>query len=135
VCYVDLPSAYGSTQFGLRPPFRVRGGKGHGPWLWHPEQLEQSQAVLRWASGQPVEHFAYPYGIVDTKAFAHLRHAGYRTAFQLEAKKLDHHAAVHAPPLDRDIYLERRRPAVASHQTPAMIVSITLIRFARPSQR
>jgi peptidoglycan/xylan/chitin deacetylase (PgdA/CDA1 family) len=58
-------------------------------------QLEQSRAVLRRASGQPVEHFAYPYGIVDTKAFPHLRHAGYRTAFQLEAKKLDHHAPLY----------------------------------------
>jgi hypothetical protein len=42
--------------------------------------------VLRRASGQPVEHFAYPYGTVSTKAFSHLRHAGYQTAFQLEAK-------------------------------------------------
>jgi peptidoglycan/xylan/chitin deacetylase (PgdA/CDA1 family) len=58
-------------------------------------QLEQSRAMLRRASGQPVEHFAYPYGIVNTKAFPHLRHAGYRTAFQLEAKKLDHQAPLY----------------------------------------
>jgi len=58
-------------------------------------QLEQSRAALRKASGQPVEHFAYPYGIVSTNAFPHLRHAGYRTAFQLEAKKLDHQAPLY----------------------------------------
>jgi peptidoglycan/xylan/chitin deacetylase (PgdA/CDA1 family) len=58
-------------------------------------QLDQSRTTLRRASGQSVEHFAYPYGIVSTKAFPHLRHAGYRTAFQLEAKKLDHHAPLH----------------------------------------
>ena len=53
-------------------------------------QLEQSRTTLQRASGQPVEHFAYPYGTVSTKAFPHLRHAGYKTAFQLEAKALDH---------------------------------------------
>jgi peptidoglycan/xylan/chitin deacetylase (PgdA/CDA1 family) len=58
-------------------------------------QLEQSRATLRSASGQPVEHFAYPYGIVTPKAFPHLRHAGYKTAFQLEAKKLDHQAPLY----------------------------------------
>ena len=51
-------------------------------------QLDQSRTTLRRASGQSVEHFAYPYGIVSTKAFPHLQHAGYRTAFQLEAKSL-----------------------------------------------
>jgi peptidoglycan/xylan/chitin deacetylase (PgdA/CDA1 family) len=58
-------------------------------------QLDQSRATLRRASGQPVEHFAYPYGIVSTKAFPHLRHAGYQTAFQLGAKKLDHQAPLY----------------------------------------
>jgi peptidoglycan/xylan/chitin deacetylase (PgdA/CDA1 family) len=58
-------------------------------------QLDQSRATLHRASGQPVEHFAYPYGIVSTKAFPHLRHAGYKTAFQLEAKKLDHQAPLY----------------------------------------
>ncbi|MFL6046674.1 MAG: polysaccharide deacetylase family protein [Propionibacteriaceae bacterium] len=58
-------------------------------------QLDQSRAALRRASGQLVEHFAYPYGIVSTKAFSHLRHAGYKTGFQLEAKKLDHHAPLY----------------------------------------
>jgi peptidoglycan/xylan/chitin deacetylase (PgdA/CDA1 family) len=58
-------------------------------------QLDQSRATLQRASGQPVEHFAYPYGIVSTKAFSHLRHAGYKTAFQLEAKKLDHQAPLY----------------------------------------
>jgi peptidoglycan/xylan/chitin deacetylase (PgdA/CDA1 family) len=58
-------------------------------------QLDQSRKTLQRASGQPVEHFAYPYGIVSTKAFSHLRHAGYKTAFQLEAKKLDHQAPLY----------------------------------------
>jgi peptidoglycan/xylan/chitin deacetylase (PgdA/CDA1 family) len=58
-------------------------------------QLDQSRATLRRASGQQVEHFAYPYGIVSTKAFPHLRHAGYKTAFQLEGKKLDHQAPLY----------------------------------------
>jgi len=33
-------------------------------------QLEQSRTTLRRASGQPVEHFAYPYGTVSTKGFS-----------------------------------------------------------------
>ena len=52
-------------------------------------QLELSRETLREASGQPVEHFAYPYGVVSARAFPHLVKAGYKTAFQLEAKKLD----------------------------------------------
>jgi peptidoglycan/xylan/chitin deacetylase (PgdA/CDA1 family) len=52
-------------------------------------QLEESRETLRRASGQPVEHFAYPYGVVSAGAFPHLAKAGYKTAFQLEAKKLD----------------------------------------------
>jgi len=52
-------------------------------------QLQQSRETLRKASGQSVEHFAYPYGVVSTKAYPHLKKAGYKTAFQLEAKKLD----------------------------------------------
>ena len=52
-------------------------------------QLEESRETLRRASGQPVEHFAYPYGVVSARAFPHLTKAGYKTAFQLEAKKLD----------------------------------------------
>jgi peptidoglycan/xylan/chitin deacetylase (PgdA/CDA1 family) len=52
-------------------------------------QLDQSRQTLRKASGQSVEHFAYPYGVVSSKAFPHLKKAGYKTAFQLEAKKLD----------------------------------------------
>ena len=51
-------------------------------------QLEQSRETLRKASGQSVEHFAYPYGMVSADAYPHLRKAGYKTAFQLEAKKL-----------------------------------------------
>jgi peptidoglycan/xylan/chitin deacetylase (PgdA/CDA1 family) len=58
-------------------------------------QLDETRTLLRRASGQRVEHFAYPYGTVSTKAFPHLRHAGYQTAFQLEAEKLDHHAPLY----------------------------------------
>jgi hypothetical protein len=77
--------------------------------------------VLRRASGQPVEHFAYPYGTVSTKAFSHLRHAGYQTAFQLEAKKArSRSTAVCASPFSRRIHLERRQPAAVSSQTPTL---------------
>ena len=58
-------------------------------------ELEQSRETLRKASGQPVEHFAYPYGVVSAKAFPHLSSAGYKTAFQLEAKRLDLAAPVY----------------------------------------
>lgn len=58
-------------------------------------QFEQSRETLRKASGQPVEHFAYPYGVVSAKAFPHLSRAGYKTAFQLEAKRLDLTAPVY----------------------------------------
>ncbi len=49
-------------------------------------QLELSRETLRHASGQSVEHFAYPYGVISTSAYSHLKKAGYKTAFQLEAK-------------------------------------------------
>ena len=52
-------------------------------------QLDQSRETLRKASGQSVEHFAYPYGVVSDKAYRHLSKAGYKTAFQLEARRLD----------------------------------------------
>jgi peptidoglycan/xylan/chitin deacetylase (PgdA/CDA1 family) len=58
-------------------------------------QLDRSRTVLRRASGQPVSHFAYPYGTVSSKAFSHLRDAGYRTAYQLEAKDLDDRAPLY----------------------------------------
>jgi peptidoglycan/xylan/chitin deacetylase (PgdA/CDA1 family) len=76
-------------------------------------QLEQSRATLRRASGQPVEHFAYPYGIVSTKAFTHLGHAGYKPHFQLEAKKLDHHAPLHT--LHRSIVVSTWSGAALLH--------------------
>ena len=50
--------------------------------------LESSRETLRKASGQSVEHFAYPYGVVDADAYPHLKKAGYKTAFQLEAKQV-----------------------------------------------
>ena len=52
-------------------------------------QLDQSRERLRKASGQSVEHFAYPYGAVSDKAYRHLSKAGYKTAFQLKATRLD----------------------------------------------
>jgi peptidoglycan/xylan/chitin deacetylase (PgdA/CDA1 family) len=58
-------------------------------------QLEQSRETLRKASGQSVEHFAYPYGMVSAKAFRHLSKAGYQTAFQLQAKKVDPRAPLY----------------------------------------
>jgi peptidoglycan/xylan/chitin deacetylase (PgdA/CDA1 family) len=58
-------------------------------------QLDRSRTVLRRASGQPVAHFAYPYGTVNSKAFSHLRDAGYKTAFQLDAKELDDRAPLY----------------------------------------
>jgi peptidoglycan/xylan/chitin deacetylase (PgdA/CDA1 family) len=51
-------------------------------------ELESSRETLRKASGQSVEHFAYPYGVVSAEAYPHLKKAGYKTAFQLEAKQL-----------------------------------------------
>jgi peptidoglycan/xylan/chitin deacetylase (PgdA/CDA1 family) len=51
-------------------------------------ELESSRETLRKASGQSVEHFAYPYGVVSAEAYPHLKEAGYKTAFQLEAKQL-----------------------------------------------
>jgi peptidoglycan/xylan/chitin deacetylase (PgdA/CDA1 family) len=58
-------------------------------------QLEQSRETLRKASGQSVQHFAYPYGIISAKAFPHLSKSGYKTAFQLQAKKLDRAAPLY----------------------------------------
>jgi peptidoglycan/xylan/chitin deacetylase (PgdA/CDA1 family) len=52
-------------------------------------QLEQTRETLRKASGQPVQHFAYPYGSVSAKAYPHLKEAGYKTAFQLQSSTLD----------------------------------------------
>jgi peptidoglycan/xylan/chitin deacetylase (PgdA/CDA1 family) len=75
-------------------------------------QLDQSRATLRPASGQSVEHFAYPYGIVSAKAFPHLRHAGYQTAFQLEAKKLDHQVP---------LYTLRRSIVVSTWSSAALL--------------
>jgi peptidoglycan/xylan/chitin deacetylase (PgdA/CDA1 family) len=52
-------------------------------------QLEESRETLREASGQPVSHFAYPFGIVRRRAYRHLEAARYSTAFQLEERKID----------------------------------------------
>jgi peptidoglycan/xylan/chitin deacetylase (PgdA/CDA1 family) len=58
-------------------------------------QLEQSRETLRKASGQSVEHFAYPYGVISASAYPHLSRAGYKTAFQLEAKQLSPEAPLY----------------------------------------
>ncbi len=55
-------------------------------------QLDQPRETLRKASGQPVRHFAYPYGVVSNRAYAHLERAGYRTAFQLVEQPMDKRA-------------------------------------------
>jgi len=52
-------------------------------------QLQDSRKTLQDASGQEVAHFAYPFGIVRSRAYPHLEEAGYRTAFQLEERKVD----------------------------------------------
>jgi peptidoglycan/xylan/chitin deacetylase (PgdA/CDA1 family) len=94
-------------------------------WKIQPEQL---RTTLQRASGQPVEHFAYPYGTVSTKAFPHLRHAGYKTAFQLEAKRsITKSRCTHASPFDRCVDLERHRAAAASSETAAVITQQHLI--------
>ncbi|MFP5345888.1 MAG: polysaccharide deacetylase family protein [Actinomycetes bacterium] len=59
---------------------------GAGDWE---VQLEQSRQTLQQASGEPVEHFAYPYGAWNVEAIPHLQAAGYKTAYQLSDKPLD----------------------------------------------
>jgi peptidoglycan/xylan/chitin deacetylase (PgdA/CDA1 family) len=58
-------------------------------------QLEQSRETLRKASGQSVRHFAYPYGVVATRAYEHLKAAGYSTAFQLASTGVDPRAPLY----------------------------------------
>lgn len=58
-------------------------------------QLEDSRKTLRKASGQPVDHFAYPFGINRPQAYRHLEEAGYRTAFQLKDKEIDKKAPLY----------------------------------------
>lgn len=47
------------------------------------EQYEKSRKTLQDLSGQPVESFAYPYGLWAPQVVPHLVDAGYTTAFQL----------------------------------------------------
>ncbi len=50
-------------------------------------QLEEPRATLEDIIGQPVEHFAYPFGAWDEEALPHVADAGYRTAYQLNDRK------------------------------------------------
>jgi len=52
-------------------------------------QFDGPRELLEKILRRPVEHFAYPYGAWAPNDFAHLRAAGYRTAFQLSDQKLD----------------------------------------------
>ncbi len=52
-------------------------------------QLDQPRALLEHLLGQPVPHFAYPYGAWAPEDFPHLRRAGYATAYQLSDRGLD----------------------------------------------
>ena len=49
-------------------------------------QLEQPKAELEKLLGHPVTIFAYPFGLWNAAAFAHIKAAGYHAAFQLSDK-------------------------------------------------
>lgn len=53
-------------------------------------QFEKPRETLRKLSGQEVLDFAYPYGAWNTAALPHLQKAGYRAAYQLQEKGIDH---------------------------------------------
>ncbi len=50
-------------------------------------QLEEPRATLEDIIGQPVVHFAYPFGAWDGEALPHVADAAYRTAYQLNDRK------------------------------------------------
>lgn len=52
-------------------------------------QLEEPRETLRQASGQDVDHLAYPYGSWNRAALPHVAEAGYKTAYQLTEDPLD----------------------------------------------
>jgi peptidoglycan/xylan/chitin deacetylase (PgdA/CDA1 family) len=52
-------------------------------------QIDQPIAQLARIVGHPIRHFAYPYGVWNTDAFAHLTAAGIVAAFQLYQQPLD----------------------------------------------
>lgn len=58
-------------------------------------QIEQPTAELERIVGQPLRYFAYPFGVWNPTAFDHLRSAGYRAAFQLNAGPMDPSAPVY----------------------------------------
>ena len=58
-------------------------------------QFDRPRELLEKVVRRPVEHFAYPYGAWAPLDFAHLRAAGYRTAFQLSDEELDRAAPLY----------------------------------------
>ncbi len=55
----------------------VLGNKG---WM---RRSDVRDLTAEGMTGQPVEHFAYPFGAWDEEALPHVADAGYRTAYQL----------------------------------------------------
>jgi peptidoglycan/xylan/chitin deacetylase (PgdA/CDA1 family) len=49
---------------------------------WQTQLVEPAQQLTH-LTGQPVRHFAYPYGVWNRAALPHVRAAGYHAAFQL----------------------------------------------------
>ena len=49
-------------------------------------QITEPTAQLAKLTGHPIKYFAYPYGLWNTTAIAHLKQAGFIAAFQLESK-------------------------------------------------
>ncbi len=51
------------------------------------QQALKTKLKLEEITGKPVEHFAYPFGIWDKKAFPELEKRGYKSAYQLSDKR------------------------------------------------
>lgn len=50
-------------------------------------QLKTTRETLESITGKPVEHFAYPFGVWNAGGIPELQERGYKTAFQLAAKR------------------------------------------------
>jgi peptidoglycan/xylan/chitin deacetylase (PgdA/CDA1 family) len=84
------------TRGQVRALDRLKMTIGAHTWDHHPVpqyagddwrvQIEQPKAQLEKLLGHPVRIFAYPYGLWNEAAFAHLKAAGYTAAFQLSDK-------------------------------------------------
>jgi peptidoglycan/xylan/chitin deacetylase (PgdA/CDA1 family) len=84
------------TRGQVRALDRLKMTIGAHTWDHHPVpqyagddwrvQIEQPKAELEKLLGHPVRIFAYPYGLWNEAAFAHLKAAGYTAAFQLSDK-------------------------------------------------